>query len=255
VSTKELIKVVINLAVIYLAGGVLLAAVYAKTSPIIYQKNEDEKKLALKKMMPDADENGIKKIGDWHPHEKHAEYFAAKKGDTTLGYIVQTFGKGYSSYINILFSVDDSFKVQNIQILHHAETPGLGDEIETDWFKKQFAGKDENHLKVLKQETAEYIQAITGATISSRAVTEDGVREGLKFLKTALKDGGSAHGAGEETSKPEVAKPATPESEVSRPATPKSEISKSDAPKPQAPKSDAPKPEIPKGEQAHGTQP
>jgi electron transport complex protein RnfG len=225
VSFKELLKVVINLTVIYLAAGVLLAAVYAKTSPIIYQKNEEEKKLALKKMMPDADEDGIKKIGDWHPHEKHAEYYAAKKGDTTLGYVVQTFGKGYSSYINILFSVDESFKVQNIQILHHAETPGLGDEIETDGFKKQFAGKDEDHLKVMKQETTEYIQAITGATISSRAVTEDGVRAGLKFLKGALKDGGGAHGANEE------------------------------APKPDATKSDAPKVEIPKGEHEHGTKP
>jgi electron transport complex protein RnfG len=205
VSFKELLKVVINLTVIYLAAGILLASVYAKTSPIIYQKNEEEKKIALKKMMPDADENGIKKIGDWHPHEKHAEYFIAKKGDATLGYVVQTFGKGYSSYINILFSVDDSFKVQKIQILHHAETPGLGDEIETDGFKKQFAGKDEDHLKVLKVETTDYIQAITGATISSRAVTEDGVREGLKFLKTALKDGGANHGATPEIPKGEQA--------------------------------------------------
>ncbi len=206
---KDILKITMNLVVLYLAGGLLLAAVYAKTSPVIFKKNEQEKQEALQKMMPDADV--IEKLGDWYPHEKHAEYFVAKKcgelkikkvkdeetgkvkeekeciNPRTIGYIVQTFGKGYSSYINILFSVDNNFRVQKIDILHHAETPGLGDEIVLDYFKNRFKGKDIEHLKVLKTETTEYIQAITGATISSRAVAEDGVRNGLEFLEKALK--------------------------------------------------------------------
>jgi electron transport complex protein RnfG len=87
------------------------------------------------------------------------------------------------------------FKVKNIDILHHAETPGLGDEIELDYFKDQFTGKDIDHLKVVKMETTEYIQAITGATISTRAVSEDGIKNGLKFLMEALKEGEVKHGA------------------------------------------------------------
>ncbi len=206
---KDILKITANLVVLYLAGGLLLAAVYAKTSPIIFKKNEEEKQEALQRMMPEADV--IEKLGDWYPHEKHAEYFVAKKcGEVkidkvkdeesgivrekkecidpkVIGYIVQTFGKGYSSYINILFSVDDKFIVQKIDILHHAETPGLGDEIVLDYFKNRFKGKDIEHLKVVKTETTEYIQAITGATISTRAVAEDGVRNGLEFLQQALK--------------------------------------------------------------------
>jgi electron transport complex protein RnfG len=80
-------------------------------------------------------------------------------------------------------------KVQKINILGHAETPGLGDEIETESFKKQFKGKDIEHLKVLKTETTEYIQAISGATISSRAVTEDAVKKGVDFLIKTVKGG------------------------------------------------------------------
>ncbi len=182
---KDIIRITLNLIVLYVAGGLLLAAVYAKTSPIIFKKNEQEKKEALQKMMPEAD--AIVKLGDWYPHEKHAEYFAAEEDGKVIGYIVQTFGKGYSSYINILFSVGKDFKVKKIEILHHAETPGLGDEIELDYFKDQFKGKDMEHLTVKKTETTEYIQAITGATISSRAVAEDGIRKGLQFLEEALK--------------------------------------------------------------------
>ncbi|RMD52364.1 MAG: FMN-binding protein, partial [Nitrospirae bacterium] len=69
-----------------------------------------------------------------------------------------------------------------IDVLHHTETPGLGDEIDYDYFKNQFKGKTLKQLKVVKMETKEYIQAITGATISSRAVTEDAVKNGLLLL-------------------------------------------------------------------------
>ncbi len=214
---KDILKITFNLVVLYTAAGILMAAVYSKTSPIIYQKNLEEKRQALQEMMPEAE--SIEKLGDWYPHEKHAEYYVAKKcgevkvktvkdeatGATkeikecvnpeVIGYIVQTFGKGYSSYINILFSVDTDFKVLKMNVLHHAETPGLGDEIELDWFKNQFKGKDIEHLKVDKTGTKkEYIQAITGATISTRAVAEDGIRNGIKFLMQALK-GEVEHGA------------------------------------------------------------
>ncbi|MFO0751984.1 MAG: RnfABCDGE type electron transport complex subunit G [Thermodesulfovibrionales bacterium] len=193
-SGKDIIKVALNLVVVYLIGGLILAAVYAKTSPIMYRNAENAKQQALKALMPDAD--AITKIGDWKIHEKHAEYYVAKKGGAPIGYIVQSFGKGYSSYINTLVAVDKDFKVQKINILSHAETPGLGDEIEADSFKGQFKGKDLDHLKVLKTDTTEYVQAISGATISSRAVTEDAVKNGVGELIKVIKEGGAGSGAG-----------------------------------------------------------
>src|SRR3990172_6992526 len=189
---KDIVKITLNLAVIYVIGGLILAGVYARTSPIMYKKALIEKDQALKKLMPEADK--VEKLGDWTIHEKNAEYFVAKKGDDVIGYIVQSFGKGYSSYINTLIAVDKDFKVQKVDILSHAETPGLGDEIETDWFKNQFKGKDLGHIKLVKQETTEYIQAITGVTISSRAVTEDAVKKGVDFLIKTIKEGGKGHG-------------------------------------------------------------
>jgi len=188
-TAKDIIKIALNLVVIYVIGGLILAAVYARTSPIMYRNAEEQKKQALKELIPDADK--IEKLGDWYIHEKHAEYFIARKGDETIGYIVQSFGKGYSSYINTLIAVDKDFKVQKINILGHAETPGLGDEIEADSFKGQFKNKDMDHLKVLKTETTDYIQAISGATISTRAVSEDAVKNGVKFLMEKVKEGGS----------------------------------------------------------------
>ena len=186
---KGIIKITLNLVIVYLIGGFILAFVYAKASPLIYKNSEEAKKVALKKLMPDADD--IKRIGDWKPHEKHAEYYVADKGGAVIGYVVQSFGKGYSSYIDTLIAVDKDFKVQSISILHHGETPGLGDEIEADWFQKQFKDKSLDHLKVIKGDTKEDIQAISGATISSRAVTEDAVKHGVEFLIKTIKEGGN----------------------------------------------------------------
>lgn len=207
----DMAKITFNLVVIYLVGGLIMAFVYAKTSPIMFIKAKEEKEAALKLMMPEADT--IAKLGDWEPHEKHAEYYAAQKcgeikitnvkdektgemkevseclNPQDIGYIAESFGKGYSSYINILVSVDKSFIVKKINVLHHAETPGLGDEIEKDYFLNQFEGKSSDKLVVIKGETADKIQAITGATISSRAVTEDGVKNGVKMLEEKLSGG------------------------------------------------------------------
>ncbi len=215
---KDILKITFNLVVLYLAGALLLAAVYSKTAPVIYQKVQEEKARTLREMMPEA--QNVVKLGVWHPHEKEAEYFEAQKcgqlkvkkvkdkktgkikevkqciNPETIGYIVQTFAKGYSSYIDIFFSVDKNFVIQNLNILEQHETPGLGDAVQKDWFMKQFRGKDIDHLVVDKTGTRkDYIQAITGATISSRAVTEDGVKKGLQFLMKALKKGEVKHGA------------------------------------------------------------
>lgn len=187
---KDIFKITLNLVVIYLVGGFILAFVYANASPKIFRNNEEAEKKALKLLMPDADVN--EKLGDWTIHDKHAKYFISKKSGETIGYIIQSFGKGYSSYINTFIAVDKDFKVQKINVLSHAETPGLGDEIEADSFKNQFKGKSIEHLKVIKGDTKEDIQAISGATISSRAVTEDAVKNGVAFLIKTVKEGGNA---------------------------------------------------------------
>ncbi|MEW6570731.1 MAG: RnfABCDGE type electron transport complex subunit G [Nitrospirota bacterium] len=191
-TSKDILKITLTLVLIYVIGGIILAAVYAKTAPIIYRNAVLEKERALRELMPEADE--IIKAGEWIIHDKQAEYFLVKKGGKNIGYIIQSFGKGYSSYINTLIAVDTDFTIRSINIINHAETPGLGDEIEAESFRNRFTGKDANHLKVVKTETQEHIEAISGATISTKAVAEDAVKNGIDFLIKSLK--GKEYGTG-----------------------------------------------------------
>lgn len=183
---KEMLKITISLVITFVVAGIIMAVVFANTAPIMAKAMEREKKEALTKLMPEAD--NIAEAGKWEPVGKHGEYYEAKKGGATIGYLASTFGKGYSSYISLLVSTDLELKVRQISILGHGETPGLGDEIEKDYFKKKYEGKSLEQLEVVKVEGTDKILAISGATISSRAVTR-GVKDAVAFLKDKYQGG------------------------------------------------------------------
>ena len=65
------------------------------------------------------------------------------------------------------------------KILQANETPGLGDKAKDDKFRKQFEGKPAQQLEVVKVPTDKNIQALTGATITSKAVTK-GIKEAVE---------------------------------------------------------------------------
>ncbi|MCE5194906.1 MAG: RnfABCDGE type electron transport complex subunit G [Nitrospiraceae bacterium] len=177
---REMLKITFSLVIIFVIAGFIMASVFAITAPVIKEKKEQEETLARKAMMPDAD--AIVEAGEWKPFGKKGKYFEGKKNGETIGYLITTYGKGYSSYINVLVSVDKEMKVKGISILGHGETPGLGDEIEQEYFKKRFESKMIDQLEVVKVEGTDKIQAISGATISSRAVTNS-VKDAVKLLK------------------------------------------------------------------------
>lgn len=189
ITPKDITKIAFRLVVIYLIGGLLLAFLYSKVSPVIYIKQKEEKEAALKQMLPDAER--IEELGTWKPYGKSAGFYIAKKAGEDIGYIVEGFGKGYSSYINVLVSVDKDFTIKKVAVLRHAETPGLGDEIEKDYFLNQFKDKTVESLVLVKAETEDRIQAISGVTISSRAVTEDGVKKAVKMLMDKFSGNGA----------------------------------------------------------------
>lgn len=183
-SQKEIAKIALNLVIIYLIGGFILVSAYAFTMPII-EKNNYEKKISVLKAMIPGGEN-VEKLGDWDICDRNADYFKVKKNDGKLcGYVVESYGKGYSSFIHSMIAVDSSLKVINLKILGHSETPGLGDEIESPNFQKQFYGKSTDNMQVVKTSGTDKIQAISGATISSRAVV-NAQRDALEFLSKVL---------------------------------------------------------------------
>lgn len=111
----------------------------------------------------------------------YVEAFDSEK--TPLGYIIEAENQGYSSVIKTLIALDSSFKIVGLKIVSQTETPGLGTNIEKNKFTEQFINKKNNELD-LKQEGGN-IDAVTGATISSRAVINS-VKSAIENFKNAL---------------------------------------------------------------------
>ena len=180
---KDMIKVTLSLVIIFIAAGLIMGLTYMQTSPVRFVAEKKEHEEALKLMAPEA-KDPIHTAGSWTTRDgKSCRYYNATTGGTAVAYIADTLGKGYSSFIQMMVSIDTDLKIKDVNILHHGETPGLGDQVEDRaLFLDQFKGRDVTQLELVKGEPKPgKITAITGATISSRAVT-NGVQDAVKKL-------------------------------------------------------------------------
>ena len=116
---------------------------------------------------------------------------ACDANGNVLGYVLTAASsKGYGGEIKLLVAVTPDEHVIDFKILAHNETPGLGDNAGKEPFRAKIRGKDAAHLIVTKdQGNTDDVQAMTGATISSRAVTR-GVKSAVAAVSSYLADGG-----------------------------------------------------------------
>lgn len=162
-KTFSIAAITANLAAACLVAGIILAGVYFFTSPIAAQKSVVLKNNTMKALVKDADE--FVAVGG------KEGWYEARSGEKLLAYIVPAETKGYGGKIKLLIAVSPEDKVIGYDVVSHSETPGLGDGTSKDFFKERILGKSTDHLNVVKDpNNKEDVQAITGATISSRAV-------------------------------------------------------------------------------------
>lgn len=161
-----------NLAGACFISGAIIAATYFVTAPVAAQKAVMIKNDAMKALVKDAEV--------FKPIEGKKEWFAAQRGGKTIAYVVPTESKGFGGAIKMLVAITPDGKVIDFNIVVHNETPGLGDNASKDGFRGQFKDKKAEALEVVKDKSNnKNIQAMTGATISSKAVTK-GVKEAVE---------------------------------------------------------------------------
>lgn len=125
----------------------------------------------------------LDKVRTGKPEKQLFPLFVCNKDDK-LFYIIPVRGKGLWGPIWGFISLEEDLNtIYGVSFGHKSETPGLGAEIDTDKFKKQFIGKkilDENgkfvSVKVIKgnvdPDNPHGVDAISGATVTSTGVSE-----------------------------------------------------------------------------------
>jgi electron transport complex protein RnfG len=167
----KIIKLGVTLGVFCVISAGMLAYVFMMTGPRIEANAKASFDGSLRAVLPGAE--SFKNVNA--PGAK-SEIYEGYAGDKALGLVVKVAPRGYGGEIVMLVGVDPELRVKGMKILSQRETPGLGTNVEKPKFQKQFIGKGVKDAFEPKKD----IDAITGATISSRAVCEG--------VKTVLKD-------------------------------------------------------------------
>ena len=186
------IKEVSVLFLVGITSAFLLSFVYKQTAPLISKYREESLKKSLSEVFPGP---------SVHFEEIKADtLWKVLKGEKYIGIVFRYEKKGYSGTIRPIIGVDSTGKIKGVKIPKEelSETPGLGMKIAEEYFLNQFNNLIAEEIFLKKDKQQEKIDAITSATISSKAAT-DAVREGLiryseflpgyafrKFLKTSL---------------------------------------------------------------------
>jgi len=171
---KEMVRYGFILALICIIASGLLAGMNLLTKARINAQAQDEEEASLKEVLPEGERFEAVKAG-----EEVLYYKAYDKSGKFIAVAFKASGKGYSSIIESMVGMDRNGVIGAIKILSQNETPGLGARIAEPGFASGFSSKSLNDL--------DNIQAITGATISSRAVI-DSVKKRAEEIKGIIKD-------------------------------------------------------------------
>jgi Na+-translocating ferredoxin:NAD+ oxidoreductase subunit G len=164
-------NMVLSLTLISLGASACLGFVYQMTKEPIEISILNKKLEAIKQVVPAFDNNpNDEKFRLPSADGDSLDVYPAKMGNDTVGFAVLTYTKkGFSGNINMMAGFKTDGTIVNITVLDHKETPGLGTKMTEPQFKDQFMDKNPGEFKLKVKKDGGPVDAITAATISSRA--------------------------------------------------------------------------------------
>jgi RnfABCDGE-type electron transport complex G subunit len=217
----DYVKFPLVMLIVTCISATALSYISLITEPRIEEQERRKEQAAVAAVFPGADRTERKEV-ELSEAGRRVTYQEVYRGGALAGYAITGAAPGYSSTIEVLAGVRPDLTVQGVKVLSQQETPGLGtriDEVESTatwlgilsgkeslvpegdgeepvpWFiRTRFVEDEQDAPRRLRLEdlrlTADggKVEAITGATISSRAVTE-AVRQAVADLTAALGDG------------------------------------------------------------------
>ncbi len=176
--SKQSVKTVILPATVLLTIGIVISFALALTNQItagriaqLEEKNQRETMSRL--VVAEKYEYAVYKA-DVASSQAPFDYYIAKQDSKILAYLFVTAAKGYGGDVSVMTAVEPDGTVKSVAILDVSqETPGLGQNAAKESFYLQYSGKvsDVSLRKNGAKEENNEVNAVTGATITSTAVT------------------------------------------------------------------------------------
>lgn len=182
---KEMIQMVVVLTVLAVISGGSLAFMQDKTAASIENnKLQFVKGPAIKEILQGASNDPIADRFKIERDGAESIFFVGVLDNKPKGVVFESSGKGFGGDVGIVVGVDiESDKIIGVGVTTHSETPGVGSRAKTEpGFVAQFKGLSIADAFKVKNDGGQ-IDAIGGATVTSRAVT-NGVTEAGKTYQS-----------------------------------------------------------------------
>ena len=165
-----LLNMFVALFVICIVAGGVLGIVFNATKDPIAAAENAKRTAAIKNVLPDFKTLKTVNVKSAMENAEIPFHLAYDADNNFIGAAVETFtNKGFSGNISLMVGILADGTVKNISVLQHAETPGLGSKMEEETFKGQFNDKNPASFNFSVKKDGGDVDAITAATISSRA--------------------------------------------------------------------------------------
>ena len=165
----NMIAVLFGITLVASAG---VGAVYTITAEPIANAKAQAVADALNAVLPEFDESQTSEITiDGLP----IKAYTATANGSVVGYAVETMTKqGFNGVVKLMVGFLPSGEICNINVLEQSETPGLGTNMcnEDNPLLKSFKGRNPADMKMTVKKDGGDVDALTAATISSRAYVD-----------------------------------------------------------------------------------
>ena len=182
---SNLINMFIALLVITFVASASLGGIYELTKEPIAAAKLEKKNNAIRQVIPEFDNSPTDNVYKEAIDGDTLYFYMGMKGDEPVGTAVETFTKlGFSGEIKVMVGFLPDGTINDVAVLEHEETPGLGDKMErkkSDW-SVQFQGKNPDTFLLSVKKDGGDVDAITASTISSRAFCDAVARAYETFM-------------------------------------------------------------------------
>ncbi len=164
-------NMVLSLTLISMGAAACLGFVYEMTKKPIEVSLLNKKLTAISQVVPQFDNNPGEEMFRLPTGEGDSlDIYPARKGGELVGYAVNTYTRtGFAGRIGLMAGFKPDGTTIRISVLEQSETPGLGTKITEPSFKDQFNNVNPAGFRLKVKKDGGSVDAITAATISSRA--------------------------------------------------------------------------------------
>lgn len=176
-SKKEstLLNMLLTLLIVTLIAGLSLGFVNNLTKGPKAKAKLERKINALKLVLPQFTNNPVAdmQLLKSEKAKDSVEIYPAYLENELVGTaVIGSSEKGFSGLIKIMIGFTADGAINNMVVLDQKETPGLGTKMKDEKFIQQFRDKNPSNFNLKVKKDGGEIDALTGATISSRAFSE-----------------------------------------------------------------------------------